>query len=54
MGWQEKHVIKVAQTVEELNPLDAANAEPASAVAPEPEPEPEPCAEDEADDVEAS
>ena len=56
MGGQEKHVIKAAQTVEELNPLDAANAEPAAAVAPEPEPEPEPepCAEDEADDVEAS
>ena len=56
LGGQEKHVIKAAQTVEELNPLDAANAEAASAAAPEPEPEPEPelCAEDEADDVEAS
>ena len=62
MGGQEKHVIKAAQTVEELNPLDAANAEAAAASAaapepepqPQPEPEPEPCAEDEADDVEAS
>ena len=35
MGGQEKHVIKAAQTVEELNPLDAANAEAASAAAPE-------------------
>ena len=53
-GWpQEKHVIKAAQTVEELNPLDAA-ADAAAASAAAPEPEPEPRAEAEADDVEAS